>query len=162
MKQIYKRVCPVCGIKFEAKRKNQIYCSKKCKTEFNNDKLSQIKKKNYKPIRCIVCGKLFTPLSSQHKCCCKKCSNKYHNSQAKTRERKILCSDHKLSSLGKINVNRWHRMILSDGTRATNKEPWDAFKCAQTMMVPIAEVERAFAEYDAAIKNGTEREFYRV
>lgn len=52
-------------------------------------------------------------------------------------------------------------MILSDGTKATNKYPWSAKECAEFYKVPIAEVSQAFAEYDAAIKNGTEREFYR-
>lgn len=38
MKTIYKK-CPVCQNDFEAKRKNQIYCSQDCKTDANNDKI---------------------------------------------------------------------------------------------------------------------------
>ena len=38
MRVIYKK-CPVCQNDFEAKRKNQIYCSQDCKNDANNDKI---------------------------------------------------------------------------------------------------------------------------
>ena len=204
MKQIYKRVCPVCGIEFETNVYNKKTCSKECqvlhhrKVSMNYKKKNSKSKKRFDPIPCKQCGKMFTPKSSINRFCSKECSKAFFNvgrklkvapkvecpwchkifersgrfqrfccSKCAAEHARYLylenkCAENKLDQLGKILVNRWHRLTLSDGTRATNKEPWDAFKCAQTMMVPIAEVERAFAEYDAAIKNGTEREFYRV
>lgn len=196
MKQTYKRVCPVCGIKFEAKRKNQIYCSDKCR-ETRKYQQRRIPK-HFDPIPCEQCGKMFTPRTSVNRFCSKKCCQSYFakHTVKKTRslsvcawcgkpfERKyygqkccstdclkkrnmyrytqITCAGKKLTNLGKVSVNRWHRLELSDGTRATNKKPWDVLMCAYTLSVPVEEVEKAFAEYDAAIKNGTEREFYRA
>ncbi len=196
MKQIYNRVCPVCGKEFEARRKDQIYCSDKCK-DTRNYQQRKIPK-HFDPIPCKQCGKMFTPKSSRNKFCSKKCNNhffSFYRNRAKPLSKtecpwchKIFersgrfqrfccskcaaeharylylenkCAENKLDQLGKILVNRWHRLELSDGIRATNKEPWDALVCAYTLSVPVEEVEKAFSEYDDSIKNGTEREFYQ-
>ena len=36
--------CKQCNISFNRRRKNQIFCSKKCRSDFNNDKAYQIRK----------------------------------------------------------------------------------------------------------------------
>jgi hypothetical protein len=35
----FDRTCPVCQNDFEAKRRNQLYCSPECRADINNDKL---------------------------------------------------------------------------------------------------------------------------
>ncbi len=203
MKQIYKRVCPVCGKEFETNVYNKKTCSKECQV-IHHRKVSMIcgkknpkSKKHFDPIPCKQCGKMFTPKSSINRLCSKKCSKAFFNVGRKVKVapkvecpwcHKIFerngrfqrfccskcaaeharylylenkCAENKLDQLGKILVNRWHRLELSDGIRATNKEPWDALVCAYTLSVPVEEVEKAFSEYDDSIKNGTEREFYQ-
>ena len=36
--------CKQCDIKFNPQRKNQIFCSKKCRSDFNNEKAYQLRK----------------------------------------------------------------------------------------------------------------------
>lgn len=35
----FDRICPACNNQFEAKRRNQIYCTETCRADINNDKL---------------------------------------------------------------------------------------------------------------------------
>ncbi|MBC7408708.1 MAG: hypothetical protein H7339_10000 [Arcicella sp.] len=37
--RVFDKTCPVCQIAFEAKRRNQLYCSPECRADINNDKL---------------------------------------------------------------------------------------------------------------------------
>lgn len=37
--RVFDKTCPACGTAFEAKRRNQIYCSSECRADINNDKL---------------------------------------------------------------------------------------------------------------------------
>lgn len=37
--RVFDRTCPACNNQFEAKRRNQIYCTATCRTDINNDKL---------------------------------------------------------------------------------------------------------------------------
>jgi predicted nucleic acid-binding Zn ribbon protein len=37
--RVFDRTCPVCQKAFEAKRRNQVYCSPECRADLNNDKL---------------------------------------------------------------------------------------------------------------------------
>jgi hypothetical protein len=37
--RVFDKTCPVCQTVFEAKRRNQFYCSSDCRADFNNDKL---------------------------------------------------------------------------------------------------------------------------
>jgi hypothetical protein len=37
--RVFDKICPVCNNQFEAKRRNQIYCSSTCRADINNDKL---------------------------------------------------------------------------------------------------------------------------
>ena len=37
--RIFDKTCPVCQTAFEAKRRNQLYCSPECRADINNDKL---------------------------------------------------------------------------------------------------------------------------
>jgi hypothetical protein len=147
--------CKQCGKMFTPKSSRNKFCSKKCNNHFFS--FYRNRAKPLSKTECPWCHKIFERSGRFQRFCCSKCAAEH----ARYLYLENKCAKNKLDQLGKILVNRWHRLTLSDGTRSTNKEPWDAFKCAQTMMVPIAEVERAFAEYDAAIKNGTEREFYQ-
>ena len=37
--RVFDKTCPACGTAFEAKRRNQLYCSPECRADINNDKL---------------------------------------------------------------------------------------------------------------------------
>jgi hypothetical protein len=37
--RIFEKTCPACQTDFEAKRRNQLYCSPECRADVNNDKL---------------------------------------------------------------------------------------------------------------------------
>ena len=48
--------CKQCNISFNPKRKNQIFCSKKCRSDFNNDKAYQIRKIDSQQVLSPVIG----------------------------------------------------------------------------------------------------------
>jgi len=37
--RVFNKTCPVCQTTFEAKRRNQLYCTPECRADINNDKL---------------------------------------------------------------------------------------------------------------------------
>jgi endogenous inhibitor of DNA gyrase (YacG/DUF329 family) len=37
--RVFDKTCPACQTAFEAKRRNQLYCSPECRADINNDKL---------------------------------------------------------------------------------------------------------------------------
>jgi hypothetical protein len=37
--RVFNKICPACQSTFEAKRRNQLYCSPECRADINNDKL---------------------------------------------------------------------------------------------------------------------------
>ncbi len=37
--RVFNKICPACQTTFEAKRRNQLYCTPECRADINNDKL---------------------------------------------------------------------------------------------------------------------------
>ena len=37
--RVFDKICPACQTTFEAKRRNQLYCTPECRADINNDKL---------------------------------------------------------------------------------------------------------------------------
>ena len=74
---IKNRKCPICGVIFIAKQRNDITCSKKCglahRKILHDEKTKDIYKKT-----CPICGKVFEERGGHFKdrvCCSRKCAN---------------------------------------------------------------------------------------
>ncbi len=74
-------ICPVCHNIFVQKRKTQIYCTEKCRLEFNLHKKEKIrldKRIIYSP-NCEICNVLIKSSRSFKKYCSNKCCDKSNN-----------------------------------------------------------------------------------
>lgn len=81
---IHNKICPICGVKFETRYKNQVYCSKLCACKSNNIRgLKYIKRVHHEPKACAECGKEFIPKNIKSKFCCKECKRVYYAKQPK-------------------------------------------------------------------------------
>ena len=86
--------CKECGKEFEKAYFNQVYCSKQCKSDFNNRKnRDKFKANNKYPngfgfTDCVMCGKEFEKASAISKYCSVSCRNKYYRELSKTKKEK--------------------------------------------------------------------------
>lgn len=74
-----KHVCPICGEKYIAKRKEQIFCSVKCRRINSRKKIKVV---------CETCKKEFYKFpkevkKTKHNFCCKECFDKYQKQENK-------------------------------------------------------------------------------
>lgn len=74
-----KHVCPICGEEYIAKRKEQIFCSVKCRRINSRKKIKVV---------CATCEKEFYKFpkevkKTKHNFCCKECFDKYQKKQSK-------------------------------------------------------------------------------
>lgn len=67
--------CKLCNSKFILKRKDQIFCSKKCAKKHSYYVLHN-KKLDKKMYHCLVCKKSYTPKLTTQKYCGEKCKKK--------------------------------------------------------------------------------------
>lgn len=122
---IYKKVCPVCGRQFTAKRSNQKYCSHQCSKLYRkhashgvnpillqvNDCAPAFNKdtgKIFYKKQCLNCGKEFRAQLITTKYCCRECARKH--SLLKSRlERKSLSDALFVHSNAIKNINAYSR-----------------------------------------------------
>ena len=84
--------CKECGKEFEKAYFNQVYCSKQCKSDFNNRKnRDKFKAKNKYPngfgiTNCTMCGKEFKKTTATSKYCSVSCRNKYYRELGKIKK----------------------------------------------------------------------------
>lgn len=158
------RKCVICQQRFKPKTHNQLTCCKECGRLYKNQYFRDVYKKSKKAgsmakIKkvCLYCGCEFETIYHNKKFCCKHCSITYFN----RKRQKIPKTGNKLSQLGKNNVVRWIRLKLTDGTVATNKEPYSPELCAALYRVPVEEIYAALDEYDRLVAEGRDEEFYK-
>ena len=77
-KQAKQKICPTCGVEFEAFHGRRKFCSDKCRNKWNNmkNKAKQNAKQNAKRI-CPQCGKEFEVTSPSKKFCSELCGQRY-------------------------------------------------------------------------------------
>lgn len=105
---IYKKVCPVCGKNYTAKRSNQKYCSHHCSKLYRKNVIGKgnsvtLKVNDSKPVfnldtgkiiyqkLCLNCGKEFKAQHITSKFCCQGCARKY--SVHKSHQEKLSVSE---------------------------------------------------------------------
>ena len=159
------RKCVICKKSFTPRNQLQLTCCKECSRQYKIQhqrelyrKKSKHKKQKLRTVSCLNCGRVFQTRYDTQKFCSHHCGVEYNN-RARYRSK---YNGKKLSPLGKINVVRWIRLRLTDGTVATNKEPYSPELCAALHKVPIEEVYAALAEYDRLVAAGRDKEFYKM
>jgi predicted nucleic acid-binding Zn ribbon protein len=80
--------CPHCGKKFEPKRKDQIYCSSKCRNLAY--KKRKYRKEHLQVKECPVCGSKFATVSKRQIYCSVKCRNKANREKFKEKHKEEL------------------------------------------------------------------------
>ena len=126
--------CKECGKEFEKAYFNQLYCSRQCKSDFNNkknrDKMKAMNKypSGFGTTNCAMCGKEFEKTTAMSKYCSTSCRGRYHRELSKIKKEQesiknnIYTSDiedlvHELISTGiegrnnTISFNYKHHMI---------------------------------------------------
>ena len=78
------KICPHCNKKFSPKRKNQTYCSTKCR-DLAYKKRKYKREKEHKVV-CVVCNKEFVTTDSRVKYCSVKCRNKVNREKLRRKD----------------------------------------------------------------------------
>lgn len=161
-RKLKERICEECGSLYMPVNAGQKYCCDQCRIT-HESKNKHKPKKTVSKVVCLNCGKEFMQNTVRQKYCCRQCQYKYnHAHKSENRPKKPKPNHNKLTQTGKIFVNLWIRLKLSNGLTASNKHPYSIKTCAKLMNVSDREIKAALKEYDDAITNGREQEFYNV
>lgn len=114
-----KKVCPVCGREFVAKKPAQVNCSRSCAGILNRKN----RRCKLPPKECIICGKEFLPWNkTQVTCASEACKRKNSDNKKKNGRYKYakngglpLPSPKKKKPWGKCDAyERWEQMTLTE------------------------------------------------
>lgn len=72
-------ICKCCGVEFETKKKNKIYCSAECREEVTREREKAARRKKPEPRACEWCGKVFMSKYKNSKSCSLICERKIAN-----------------------------------------------------------------------------------